>query len=260
MNEQSNATEKRKICGIYKITSPTGRIYIGQSVNIAERWKTYGRNKCKQQIKLYRSFKKYGVNHHKFEIIEECEREQLNERELFWGHFFKVLDRKNLNSILGNSKKELSDDVKEKISKSLKGRPTGRKISKEHREKINIGIKKGRSEEWKRKARERNLGKKMSLEAIEKIRISSTGRKLSKEAKEKISKSKLGKPHPHEKKKLRKPIIQYDLKGNFIKRWEGITIAAKTLNISKSAILFNLKGKYTQSAGYIWTYEKNTKE
>lgn len=32
---------KEKICGIYKITSPSGKVYIGQSNNIIKRWITY---------------------------------------------------------------------------------------------------------------------------------------------------------------------------------------------------------------------------
>ena len=31
------------ICGIYKITSPTGRIYIGQSKNIKQRFRDYNK-------------------------------------------------------------------------------------------------------------------------------------------------------------------------------------------------------------------------
>jgi len=66
-----------KTCGIYKITSPSGRVYIGQSVDILHRFKTYVKMyvKNEKQVKLFRSFTKHGVENHTFEIIEECEME-----------------------------------------------------------------------------------------------------------------------------------------------------------------------------------------
>ena len=39
--------------GIYKITNPSGKIYIGQSVNIDNRISSYKNLKCKNQTKLY---------------------------------------------------------------------------------------------------------------------------------------------------------------------------------------------------------------
>lgn len=44
-----------KICGIYKITSPSSKIYIGQSKNISKRYKTYKKyNEPKQRRNLKR--------------------------------------------------------------------------------------------------------------------------------------------------------------------------------------------------------------
>lgn len=79
---------KNIISGIYKITSPSKRIYIGQSVSIIDRWKTYKNYDCKSQIKLFKSFKKYTVEEHIFEIIEQCPNNKLTERELFWQKFY----------------------------------------------------------------------------------------------------------------------------------------------------------------------------
>lgn len=50
-----------KKCGIYKITSPTNRIYIGQSINIQKRiWSYISNHGAKTQYKLHNSLKKYG--------------------------------------------------------------------------------------------------------------------------------------------------------------------------------------------------------
>ena len=80
---------KKTVCGIYKITNIlTEQCYIGQSVNIAERWKQHC--KCGLGIEasatntLYNSMQRDGVWNFTFELIEECSRDLLNEKEAFW--------------------------------------------------------------------------------------------------------------------------------------------------------------------------------
>ena len=77
------------ICGIYKITNQiTKEIYIGQSVNISDRFKQH--IKCGLGIdapttnKLYNNMQKYGVWNFSFEILQKCSKEKLNEKERFW--------------------------------------------------------------------------------------------------------------------------------------------------------------------------------
>ena len=66
--------------GIYKITNPNGKVYIGQSIDLERRLYYYKNLKqSNSQILLNRSFLKYGTVNHTFEIIEECEIELLNE-------------------------------------------------------------------------------------------------------------------------------------------------------------------------------------
>jgi len=71
---------------IYKITSPSGRIYVGQTIDFKKRYASHKHflKKGDRQHILYNSFKKYGFENHKFEIIEEVPDEKLNEREIFW--------------------------------------------------------------------------------------------------------------------------------------------------------------------------------
>lgn len=57
--------------GIYKIVSPTGKIYIGQSRNIRQRKYHYSAATCKSQSKLYRSLLKHSWEEHFFEVIHE---------------------------------------------------------------------------------------------------------------------------------------------------------------------------------------------
>ena len=64
--------------GIYRIISPTGRVYVGQSVDTEKRFSFYRSIACKSQPKLYRSLLKYGHESHVFEVIKECEISELN--------------------------------------------------------------------------------------------------------------------------------------------------------------------------------------
>jgi len=89
--------------GIYKITSPSNKVYVGQSINIKKRFNQYEKKQnVSEQKKLYNSFLKYGVENHLFEVIEECDIDLLNERERYWQDFYDVL-KKGLNCRLTKS-------------------------------------------------------------------------------------------------------------------------------------------------------------
>ena len=82
--------------GIYKIISPLGKIYIGQSIDIDVRFNNYKKLKCKSQLRIYNSFIKYGVDNHIFKTIEECSLDLLNERERYWQDYYDVLNKNGL--------------------------------------------------------------------------------------------------------------------------------------------------------------------
>ena len=55
--------------------------------------------------------------------------------------------------------------------------------------------------------------------------------------------------------KFKKPVNQYDLEGNFIKRWDGAKDAAKSLNKKAGFDITNCcKGKNKTAYKYIWKY------
>ena len=81
--------------GIYKITNVQNNMcYVGQAVNIADRWKTHIKRGIGAEPlvnnKLYPAMLSFGVENFTFEIIEECERSQLNTKEDYWQDFFKA--------------------------------------------------------------------------------------------------------------------------------------------------------------------------
>lgn len=102
-----------KICGIYKITNPNGKIYIGQSINIHKRWLSYKGIRCKTQIKLLNSLKKYGVDNHKFEILQECLPEELNKLEKYYVDLYQTFNCDNGLNLKdgGGNYVKLSDEV-----------------------------------------------------------------------------------------------------------------------------------------------------
>ena len=121
--------------GIYKITSPSNRVYIGQSVNIKRRERRYSLSTCKKQTRLYNSIKKYGWKNHVFEVIEECKVEELNKRERFWQDHYDVLGPNGLNCLMTTTESKsgyMSKESREKLSNSNKGKV----FSKKHKNNI----------------------------------------------------------------------------------------------------------------------------
>ena len=81
--------------GIYKITNlKNGMCYVGQAVNIADRWRQHIKRGIGAEVptrnKLYPAMLSIGVENFSFEIVEECERGLLNEREDYWQDYFQA--------------------------------------------------------------------------------------------------------------------------------------------------------------------------
>lgn len=95
-----------KTCGIYKITDlTTGQAYIGQSVDIKERFRQHIKTSLAYgpaTNKLYQTMQKSGQHNFIFEVLEEVPRASLNERETYWIDFYKTKDY-GLNSTRGGS-------------------------------------------------------------------------------------------------------------------------------------------------------------
>ena len=86
-----------KKTGIYKITNLLDqKCYVGQSVNISERWKQHIRRgvgaDAPTRNKLYPAMLSTGVENFSFELIEECAADKLDEREKFWQAYFHAQD------------------------------------------------------------------------------------------------------------------------------------------------------------------------
>lgn len=211
--------------GIYKITSPSGKIYIGQSIDIDKRWKHYKKHICstREQPKLHNSFKKYGIKNHVFELVEECVLELLNERERYWQKFYDVLSENGLNCgyVKTDTQKYVhSEETKKKISKKMsqvrqkdKGVPRDKKTIKKMKSNHANYIGKNNP----------NYGKKCSKKAIHKT-----------------------------KKVNSKPLQQYDLENNLVKIWNSIRDVEIFYNKHKGFISKILKKNPPLFNGYLW--------
>ena len=197
---------------LYKIESITGRVYIGQSIDINRRWRGYINGVDKRQRLLFNSFNKHGVNNHHFSILHELSSDVSkvvidNYEKLYITAFkdagFQMLNvadggiggrmpdyvyKKNGDRLRGG---KLSDDHKKKISHANSGKirtddqrlkisifRSGTTMSDEQKRKISLKLK-GRVSP--------NKGKSNSPETIEIKRQNRTGKKHSEETKKKIS-------------------------------------------------------------------------
>lgn len=151
-------------CGIYAIIDLDEQRYVGSSVNIERRIKVHFKglqNKDHQNRFLQRAYNKYGRDYFRVEILEECSKEILLEREQFYmdqehkynlskkaaaGGIKWTIERKLKHSEKLKGNKRLlgykhSEETKKKISESLKGRPVSentRKAASTRMKKYNV--------------------------------------------------------------------------------------------------------------------------
>lgn len=81
--------------GIYKITEiETGKCYVGQAANLADRWKQHIKRgvgaETPTRNKLYPAMIAAGPENFTFEVVETCDRSLLDAREDYWQDYFKA--------------------------------------------------------------------------------------------------------------------------------------------------------------------------
>jgi group I intron endonuclease len=228
-----------KIIGIYKITNPKGKIYIGQSTNVYDRWnkghKYSHSKKTGVGKKLKNSLKKYGWECHVFEIIEECTIEQLEEKEIYWINYYNTY-KNGLNSQIGGFTGYHNDEWKYNQSKNNKGtkRPT---LKGKKRPDHSIFLK----ENGSGLSYERTQTHKENLS----IMMKEIWSYKKKEIGEKISKNKMNKGI--------KPIICDTLFGM---EFKSLKEASELLGLNKGNICEILKGNRIHIKGFTFRYKK----
>lgn len=121
---------------IYKITSPSGKVYVGQTIRSFETRMRQHKSVYSECTLLKRAISKYG-DQMKYEIIEkDIPREQLDEREIFWifelhslapngyncntgGHAHRITSKETKDNI-SNTKRKLSLNKKGYVGEVIK--------------------------------------------------------------------------------------------------------------------------------------------
>jgi len=105
-------------CGIYKIESPSGKVYIGQSKNIKQRYRHH-LSFSSTNTKLGRSYLKYGKDNHIFTVIAYCDIGELSEKELYYIHYYNSREE-GLNTLDRNYTYLHTESVNKKIKEGVK--------------------------------------------------------------------------------------------------------------------------------------------
>ena len=131
--------------GIYGIRNLiNGKIYIGKTgMNFGDRWDSHRsllKNGKHDNPHLQNAWNKYGQNNFEFIVIEDCEIEELDNKEKYYIKIYKDLnlaynihDGGNEGSNLG---KHLSEETKRKIGEKNRINNIGKKHSDETKKKM----------------------------------------------------------------------------------------------------------------------------
>lgn len=212
---------------IYKITSPTHKLYVGKTYDLKKRIASH---KCapKQQknLILHNSIRKYGWDAHSFEIIEEIPDELLNEREVFWITELKTYCYENeggMNMTKGGDGQRSTWMHKTELRKFFSDKFSG---------EGNPFYGKKHSEETKK-----------FLSEFSKIRNKKNGTKVPKWG---YDKGRLS---------IIKPVVCYNEKGEFIAEYISIIEASEKLNLCHGNISATCKGDTSNCGGFIFKYK-----
>jgi group I intron endonuclease len=195
-----NTIKELKTSGIYKIIEINSyKTYIGQSSNMYIRYLEHIRLLRKNKhtnSHLQNAWNKYGENSFIFLIVENCEKEKLNERELYQS---SLIEKSKLYNLMKCGGAEVFNTENQKYIKKIR---KNRIVSEETRKKLSESHK-GiiKTKEWRENLSKANTGKKTSYETREKNRQNrlkewkirkENGWKMSEETKKKMSLAKKG--------------------------------------------------------------------
>lgn len=241
---------------IYKITSPSNRVYIGLTSNEPLRQKNYKKLECKQQRIIYYSLKKYGWDAHNYEVIDTFSGtwDYAYNKEMYWvrSHMSNVnkypeQQGMNLNDGgAGNLGYTMSTATKEKISKIN----LGRKWSEESKIRFSEQ-KKGFNSYWPNEETKRKMG------------LASKGRKMPEYVKKRLSEIATGRVSPNkgkpmseaQKYKYFKAVLVYDLDGSFIKECSSVLETVKEFKVSKGTVRGVATGLIKTPEKFIFKYK-----
>ena len=246
---------ENKVSYIYKCTNlVNGKVYIGQSIDPINRIRQHINVRSKHSYLLNYAIKKYGVENFLFEVIRsDVPIEQINETEIqcIKEYSCKVPIGYNItDGGKGHLGHKPSEETRKKMSIAQ------RNMSLENKQKITVARKAVGYEKSILAARAR-IGKPAWNKGIPNPSMIGNklalGNKLSDEVKKRMSESqkKVDRSnYPPSKNRI--AIIQLDLAGLEIDRFDSAWDAGKKLNIASDSIIRCINGIRKSAGGYRW--------
>lgn len=221
--------------GIYKIENKiNNKKYIGQSVNIEKRWREHRNDafnsNCKDyNMTIYKAFRKYGLNNFSFNIIEECESNELNDKEVYWVDYFNSY-YEGYNETIGGNESHIH------LGRPVELYDMEGKYVKEYPNVTEA-------------AKDLNISRNTIYQILYKKRKSAKNYqyKYKDDTTTIITKY-------NNKQGGKKEVAQCNKDGEIIQIFESIANAAKTLKIDSSTISKCCKGKLKTCGGFYWKY------
>lgn len=192
--------------GVYKLTAPNGKVYIGQSRNLGKRLKYYSYDSAassRRQPRLYNSLRKYGYASFTIDVLitfeEDIDQSALDFCETLWIRIFDSTGKEGLNCRPGgrDNQGQTSDETKAKLSLAMKGKKRSPQ-TEAHKQAISRSLKGTKFEDRVRAEKraemsasqsERQQGRKLSAETRAKISASQKGHPVSQETRDKIARA-----------------------------------------------------------------------
>ena len=127
--------------GIYMWTSPCGKSYIGQSVNLNRRKKTFINFSKYRHGKIYKTRKKYcKESDWTYKVLEYCDVDKLDEREQYYIELYDTMNNGYNSDTGGHLNRKLSNEARQKFSGS--GNPFyGKHHTEEQKRKLSEAMK-----------------------------------------------------------------------------------------------------------------------
>ena len=244
--------------GIYKITNKiNGKIYVGQSVNIAERWKqheykAFNSKELAYNSAIHQAYRKYGIENFVCEVIEQCRPEELDEREIYW--------IQELNSLVPNGYNILSGGQKFRVQpKSCYCKKCGKEISRDGKSGLCLSCVQLTCDITKEELYEKLVQYQGNFTQVGKL-FGLSDNAIRKRCKkfELPYHSSDYKPKKEEKAKVvqEKPVAKIDkATGEILETFESIAAAARDLGIPKgNHITEACRGTIKSAYGFYWKY------
>lgn len=234
--------------GIYKITSPSGKIYIGKSIDIEKRHYQYKKGYAKNQTALYNSFKKYGWYSHKVEILKECDENELNVLERYYINYYNSVENGLNLTYGGDGGGRKSDITRQRISKAHIGKIRG--TYNVNNPIYQYDLEGNFLTEWKNpkiSSVSLNISNGYLFSIID-TNNTIHGFRFTSVKKEKINPTTKWEKH-------KKPVLEYNLENNFIKEWSCAKEVSNSLNIAIQHITACCRGERKKTFNRKFTYK-----